>query len=68
MQLKTLIEDKLAHGDVLETARTLGETGETGEGGEVLDLMEALQRSVDRSRSAKKKSTARTSRKDASSA
>lgn len=67
-QLKTLIEDKLAHGDVLETARTLGETGETGEGGEVLDLMEALQRSVDRSRSAKKKPAARSSRKDASSA
>ncbi|MFT2816595.1 Ku protein [Leifsonia sp. A12D58] len=68
VQLKALIEDKLAHGDVLETARTLGEGDEGQAGGEVLDLMEALQRSVERSRAGKKKSAARSNRKDASSA
>ena len=66
--MKALIEDKLAHGDVLETARTLGEGDEGQKGGEVLDLMEALQRSVDRSRAGKKKTAAKSTRKDASSA
>ena len=68
VQLKALIEDKLAHGDVLETARTLGEGDEGQQGGEVLDLMEALQRSVERSRAGKKKTAAASTRKDASSA
>ena len=68
VQLKSLIEDKLAHGDVLETARTLGEGDEGQQGGEVLDLMEALQRSVERSRAGKKKTAAASTRKDASSA
>ena len=68
VQLAALIEDKLAHGDVLETARTLGEGDDGQTGGEVLDLMEALQRSVERSRAGKKKTAARSTQKDASSA
>jgi DNA end-binding protein Ku len=51
-QLRLLIEEKLAKGDAIDTDATFGATEEedTG-GGEVLDLMEALRRSVDRSRS-----------------
>lgn len=47
-QLKELIEAKLAKGDSVDTAETFGEQDEGG--GEVLDLMEALRRSVERSR------------------
>jgi DNA end-binding protein Ku len=51
-QLRRLIEEKLAKGDAIDTDATFGapEEEESG-GGEVLDLMEALRRSVDRSRS-----------------
>lgn len=50
-QLRALIDAKLAQGDAISTAVTFGETpeGEAQEG-EVLDLMEALRRSVERSR------------------
>ncbi|QOD43024.1 Ku protein [Clavibacter zhangzhiyongii] len=51
-QLKTLIDAKLAQGDSLDTDATFGE-GESDEedsGGEVLDLMDALKRSIERSR------------------
>jgi DNA end-binding protein Ku len=52
-QLRELIEAKLAAGETVEAAEA-GEAGEqSGEdsaGGEVLDLMEALRRSVERSR------------------
>ncbi|PPF62146.1 Ku protein [Rathayibacter tritici] len=52
-ELRTLIDAKIEQGDALDTAATFGEApGEEG-GGEVLDLMEALQRSVERSRGAK---------------
>ena len=47
-QLKTLIEAKLEQGDALDTEATFGR--ETEEGGEVLDLMEALRRSVEQKR------------------
>jgi DNA end-binding protein Ku len=64
-QLKTLIDAKLAQGDSLDTDATFGE-GEDDEedsGGEVLDLMDALKRSIERSRggggAAKGKATAR---------
>ncbi|MCS5717032.1 Ku protein [Herbiconiux sp. CPCC 205763] len=51
-QLRTLIEAKLAKGDSVDTDETFGrEPGSGDEGGEVLDLMEALRRSVDKSRS-----------------
>ncbi|WP_317231642.1 non-homologous end joining protein Ku [Clavibacter capsici] len=51
-QLKTLIDAKLAQGDSLDTDATFGEgdSGEEDSGGEVLDLMDALKRSIERSR------------------
>lgn len=56
-QLKDLIDAKLAQGDALDTDATFGETPDDAasddSGGEVIDLMEALRRSVDRSRSAR---------------
>lgn len=60
VQLRELIEAKLEKGDALDTAETFGEKPEEDEGGEVLDLMEALRRSVDRSRKpAEKPATAK---------
>ncbi|MET0955380.1 MAG: Ku protein [Cryobacterium sp.] len=50
-QLRRLIEEKLEKGDAIDTDATFGATEEDEGGGEVLDLMEALRRSVDRSRS-----------------
>jgi DNA end-binding protein Ku len=52
-QLRTLIEAKLEQGDSVDTDETFGRTEAEGDGGEVLDLMEALRRSVDKSRSGK---------------
>lgn len=46
-QLRTLVEAKLEQGDALDTEATFGR--ETDGGGEVLDLMEALRRSVESS-------------------
>lgn len=48
-QLKELIEAKLAKGDSVDTADTFGDADDDA-GGEVLDLMEALRRSVERNR------------------
>jgi DNA end-binding protein Ku len=48
-QLKELIEAKLDKGDAVSTAETFGETEEEG-GAEVLDLMEALRRSVEKNK------------------
>lgn len=50
VQMRTLVEAKLEQGDALDTAATFGES-EDDEGAEVIDLMEALQRSVDQRRS-----------------
>jgi DNA end-binding protein Ku len=47
-QLRTLVEAKLEQGDTLDTEATFGR--ETEGGGEVLDLMEALRRSVEDNR------------------
>jgi len=47
-QLKTLVEAKLEAGDAFDTEATFGR--ETEQGGEVLDLMEALRRSVESKR------------------
>ena len=47
-QLRTLIEAKLEQGDALDTEATFGR--ETEGGGEVLDLMDALKRSVEKRR------------------
>ena len=53
-ELRKLIDAKLEQGESMDTAATFGEeeTEKKG-GGEVIDLMEALQRSVERSRTAK---------------
>jgi len=54
-ELRALIDAKLEQGDAVDTEQTFGEEPEEkAEGGEVLDLMEALRRSVERSRDAKK--------------
>lgn len=45
VQLRQLVEAKLEQGDAIDTAATFGEPAEEAE---VLDLMEALQRSVER--------------------
>lgn len=60
-QLRMLIEAKLEHGDVIDTEATFGDVSEedTG-GGDVIDLMEALKRSVDSRRSTAKQSRSRT--------
>jgi len=50
-QLRTLVEAKLEQGDALDTEATFGRAEGQG-GGEVLDLMEALRRSVESKRSA----------------
>lgn len=55
-QLRKLIEAKRRSGDTIDTDETFGDTGSGIEpsGGEVIDLMEALKQSVQRSRAAKK--------------
>ena len=52
-ELKTLIAAKLEKGDAIDTDATFGEQEE--EGGEVIDLMEALRASVERSRKSRGK-------------
>ncbi|KQY56172.1 Ku protein [Aeromicrobium sp. Root495] len=54
VQLRQLVEAKLEQGDTLDTSATFGEKDEDGEGAEVLDLMEALRRSVDKSKERRK--------------
>ena len=49
-QLRELIDAKLEKGDAFSTEETFGDRAEAEEGGEVLDLMEALRRSVEQSR------------------
>ena len=54
-QLRTLVEAKLEKGDSIDTEATFGEKPEDEEdGGEVVDLMEALKRSVERKKETKK--------------
>ena len=59
VQLKQLIDAKLEKGDAVSTEETFGAEPEEddGSGGEVVDLMEALKRSVERSRANKKTGT-----------
>ncbi|MFJ5697458.1 Ku protein [Arthrobacter sp. NPDC093139] len=49
-QLRQLIEAKLEKGDALDTEETFGAEAAEGGKGEVIDLMEALKRSLDRKR------------------
>lgn len=60
-QLRQLIEAKRREGDTLDTEETFGGS-EEGPGAEVIDLMEALKQSVQRSRASKKASQKRTAR------
>ncbi len=53
-QLKTLIEAKLEKGEALDTEATFGATEGESEGGDVIDLMEALKRSLDKKRGKEK--------------
>jgi DNA end-binding protein Ku len=54
-QLRQLIAAKLEKGDALDTAATFGEQEEDqADRGEVVDLMEALRRSVEQNRAARK--------------
>lgn len=69
-ELRKLIDAKLATGETLDTAETLGkeEEPEAG-GGEVLDLMDALRKSVEKNRRSapqKEKEQKQTSRKQTS--
>ena len=52
-ELKMLIDAKLEQGDTLDTAATFGESADEDKGGEVIDLMDALRASVERSRAAR---------------
>ncbi|MCD9199522.1 non-homologous end joining protein Ku [Aeromicrobium wangtongii] len=49
-QLRTLVEAKLEQGDALDTTATFGEQ-EKDDDADVVDLMEALKRSIDRKKS-----------------
>ncbi len=69
-ELRTLIEAKLEKGDAIDTAETFGDhEDEEAGGGEVIDLMEALRASVERSRAARsggpEKSSSQASTKNA---
>lgn len=55
VQLRKLVDAKLEAGETVDTAATFGEAAEEeGEGAEVVDLMEALKRSVAESKSKSK--------------
>jgi DNA end-binding protein Ku len=65
-QLRQLIAAKLEQGDALDTAATFGEKGEEpADRGEVVDLMEALRRSVEQNRAARKTAQTKPSAKQA---
>lgn len=53
-QLRTLIDAKIEQGSSLDTAATFGEQEDKKDEADVVDLMEALKRSVDRKKAAKK--------------
>ncbi len=55
-QLRELIEAKLAKGDDVSTEETFGDQPDDESGGEVLDLMAALQRSIEKNRGSAKPS------------
>ncbi|GAA1805923.1 non-homologous end joining protein Ku [Nesterenkonia flava] len=63
-QLQVLIEEKLEHGEEIDTDATFGEVDEDDDGaGNVVDLMEALKKSVD---SRRKKSGSKSDNKGGS--
>lgn len=68
-QLRALIDAKMEHGDVLDTDATFGDVSEDDAdgGGDVIDLMEALRRSVDSKRTSARKPAAKKARSTATS-
>ncbi|WAH98552.1 non-homologous end joining protein Ku [Arthrobacter sp. MMS18-M83] len=66
VQLRQLIAAKFEKGDSIDTEETFGVTASEGEGGEVIDLMEALKRSLEKKRG--KASTASEESDDAGTA
>ena len=58
-QLRELIDAKLAKGDDISTEETFGEQPEDEGGGEVLDLMAALQKSIEKNRASTTKPAAK---------
>ncbi|TKV28956.1 Ku protein [Arthrobacter sp. NamB2] len=65
VQLRTLIDAKIEKGDTLDTEETFGTDASEDDGDNVLDLMEALRRSVEKNREkkAETKKTSGTSKK-----
>ena len=59
-ELRALIEAKIDKGDALDTADTFGAADEDVSGAEVIDLMDALRASVERSRAARGENAAAT--------
>lgn len=71
VELKKLIDAKLEQGDAIDTAETFGDeadTAEESEGAQVLDLMEALRKSVEKNRAAKSAGTKPAAKKSAAKA
>src|SRR5690554_2586402 len=64
-QLRRLIDEKLKHGDAVDTDATFGEDDDDT-GGEVLDLMEALRRSIEKNKGSKTDGSASAKRSGAS--
>lgn len=57
-ELRTLIDAKIEAGEGFDAASTFGAEREAEKGGEVIDLMEALRASVERTKAARKGGTA----------
>jgi DNA end-binding protein Ku len=55
VQLRQLIEAKIEQGEAVDTAETFGTKAEAEEGADVIDLMEALRRSVETAKGGGKK-------------
>ncbi|MGW9628714.1 non-homologous end joining protein Ku [Microbacterium sp. NPDC055521] len=53
-ELRTLIEAKIEAGEGFDVTETFGDEGKPEKGGEVIDLMEALRASVERTKAARK--------------
>lgn len=53
-ELRTLIDAKVEAGEGFDVAETFADEGEAEKGGEVIDLMEALRASVERTKAARK--------------
>ena len=64
-ELRTLIEAKLESGDAVDTDATFGVQEHAG--GEIIDLMEALRASVERTRAAREEAAEPTGKKSAAS-